>query len=413
MSLKGIGMKNIAIDRNVVENRFVAQNRLSVEERPGSDILSQQSVPRRARLLLEDGTVFEGTSFGYEEAVSGEVVFGTGMVGYPEALTDASFAGQILTMTYPIVGNYGVPEPSLWESDKIHVAGLIVSHYIDTPSHAQSTMKLDTWLKLQKVPALEIKDTRLLTQHIRRHGTMLGKIVFDADIPFYNPDGDNLVAKVSTKQVTKNGTGDLTIVLIDCGAKRNIEHCLVARNVCVVTVPWDWDLFAPENEFTFDGILISNGPGNPKMAGKTIETIKTALARNIPTMGICLGHQLLALAAGGDTYKLKFGHRSQNQPCLLQGTKRCFITTQNHGFAVEKLPPDFVPWFVNANDDSNEGMRHTSKPFFSVQFHPEATPGPMDTEWLFDHFLSACRQHSAGSLPDVPNSKDFLERVRC
>lgn len=426
-------MKNIAIDRNVVvENRFVAQNRLSVEERPGSDILSQQSVPRRARLLLEDSTVFEGTSFGYEEAVSGEVVFGTGMVGYPEALTDASFAGQILTMTYPIVGNYGVPEPSLWESDKIHVAGLIVSHYIDTPSHAQSTMKLDTWLKLQKVPALEIKDTRLLTQHIRRHGTMLGKIVFDADIPFYNPDGDNLVAKVSTKQVAKNGTGDLTIALIDCGAKRNIEHCLVARNVCVVTVPWDWDLFAPENEITFDGILISNGPGNPKMAGKTIETIKTALARNIPTMGICLGHQLLALAAGGDTYKLKFGHRSQNQPCLLmppanvavasskaqagskegllQGTKRCFITTQNHGFAVEKLPPDFVPWFVNANDDSNEGMRHTSKPFFSVQFHPEATPGPMDTEWLFDHFLAACRQLDSGATArDCP----YSERVRC
>jgi len=409
--LKGIDMKNVAIDRDIlIKNRY--EDYSEQHSLPGDGSLLRE-MPRKATLVLEDGTTFAGISFGYEAAVSGEVVFSTGMVGYPEALTDASFAGQILTMTYPIIGNYGVPEPSLWESDKIQVAGLIVSDYIDTPSHVQSTMKLDTWLKLQKIPALEIKDTRFLTQHIRKHGTMLGKILFDSDIPFYNPDSDNLVAKVSTKQVTKKGAGDVTIALIDCGAKRNIEHCLIARNVRVVTVPWDWDLFAPEHDFAFDGILVSNGPGNPKMAQKTIETIRTALARNIPTMGICLGHQLLALAAGGDTYKLKFGHRSQNQPCLLmppanaptmnrgatagskegllQGTKRCFITTQNHGFAVEKLPPDFEPWFVNANDGSNEGMRHSSKPFFSVQFHPEATPGPMDTEWLFDHFLDACR----------------------
>src|SRR5581483_7730188 len=388
-------MKNVAIDNNILvekrlENHAVRHSLPAEAYADGGDLLLKET-SRKATLVLEDGTAFAGTSFGYEEAVSGEVVFSTGMVGYPEALTDASFAGQILTMTYPIIGNYGVPEPSLWESNKIQVAALIVSDYIDTPSHAQSTMKLDTWLKLQKIPALEIKDTRFLTQHIRKHGTMLGKIIFDSDIPFYNPDDDNLVAKVSTRQVTKRGDGDLTIALIDCGAKRNIEHCLTARNVSVVTVPWDWDLFAPEQSFAFDGILISNGPGNPKMVQKTIETIKTALARDIPMMGICLGHQLLALAAGGDTYKLKFGHRSQNQPCLLQGTKRCFITTQNHGFAVEKLPPDFEPWFINANDGSNEGMRHSSKPFFSVQFHPEATPGPMDTEWLFDHFLDACR----------------------
>jgi carbamoyl-phosphate synthase small subunit len=354
---------------------------------------SERSVQRkRGMLVLEDGTQFEGVSFGYEGAAAGEVVFSTGMVGYPEALTDASFEGQILVMTYPILGNYGVPEQSWWESDRIHVAGLIVCNYVNTPSHAQSSMKLGTWLRQERVPALEIADTRLLTQHIRTCGTMLGKIVFDCDIPLYDPDGDNLVAQVSAKEVQREGTGDTTIVLLDCGAKRNIVRSLLARNVQVITVPWDYDLFGSENSFDFDGILVSNGPGNPKMADKTIETVRRALERKVPTMGICLGHQLLALAAGGDTYKMKFGHRSQNQPCLLHGTKRCYITTQNHGFAVGELPPGFVPWFVNANDGSNEGMQHREHPFFSVQFHPEACPGPADTEWIFDYFLERVRQ---------------------
>ncbi len=346
----------------------------------------------QGRLVLEDGTTFEGMSFGYEGAVSGEVVFCTGMVGYPESLTDASFAGQILTMTYPLIGNYGVPEAVLWESDAIQVAGLVVSQYIDTPSHAQSTMTLASWLQQQRVPALEIKDTRLLTRHIRTRGTMAGKILFDTDIPFQNPDVENLVARVSTKRIAYEGDGDITIVLLDCGAKRTIAHALAARNVRVITVPWDYDLFAAD--IKYDGILISNGPGNPKMAQKTIATVREALTRRIPMLGICLGHQLLALAAGGDTYKLKYGHRSQNQPSLLQGTKRCYITTQNHGFAVGTLPPDFEPWFVNANDGSNEGMRHRSLPFLSVQFHPEAAPGPTDTEWIFDDFL----QHVKANL---------------
>lgn len=342
-------------------------------------------------LILEDGTRFEGMSFGYEDARAGEVVFCTGMVGYPEALTDASFAGQILAMTYPIMGNYGVPDASMWEDDRIHVAGLLVSHYVNTPSHAQSIMTLEDWLKREKIPALEIKDTRLLTQHLRKYGSMLGKIIFDHDTDFIDPNQLHLVEEVSVKEVQIAGNGDTTIALIDCGAKRNIVRSLLARNIRVVTVPWDYDLFSPDCTFDFDGILISNGPGNPKLAGKTIQTISTALERKIPTMGICMGHQLLALAAGGDTYKLKFGHRSQNQPCLMSGTKRCYITTQNHGFAVGKLPSDFEPWFINANDGSNEGMRHTQLPFFSVQFHPEAAPGPMDTEWLFDYFLEKVR----------------------
>jgi carbamoyl-phosphate synthase small subunit len=366
-----------------------------IEARLENQETVQQEHPTTGTLLLEDGTQFEGRSFGCTKAIAGEVVFSTGMVGYPEAFTDASFAGQILISTYPLIGNYGVPSPSFWESDRIHIAGLIVSNYIDTPFHAQSTMNLGAWLQQEEIPALEIKDTRLLTQHIRKHGTMLGKILFDSnedeDMPFHDPNDDNLVAHVSKSSVQQQGEGDVTIALIDCGMKRNIVHSLLERNVRVITVPWDYDLFSPSCDFSFDALLISNGPGNPKMAKRTIQTIGQALEQRIPTLGICLGHQLLALAAGGDTYKLKFGHRSQNQPCLLHNSKRCYITTQNHGFAVGTLPPNFVPWFINANDGSNEGMQHIEYPFLSVQFHPEATPGPQDTEWIFDHFLEKVR----------------------
>lgn len=338
-------------------------------------------------LVLADGTRFEGTSFGAPEGIAGEVVFCTGMVGYPEAMTDASFSGQLLVMTYPLIGNYGVPEQSLWEDERIRISGLIVSNYIDTPFHPQSVRTLGLWLQDEGIPALEIKDTRRLTQHIRKHGTMLGKIVFDDDLPFYDPDAENLVAQVSTQEVRIEGNGQKTIVMLDCGAKQNITRCMLKRDVTLITVPWDYDLFAPENKLQFDGLLISNGPGNPKLVPETVATIRKALEAGIPTLGICMGHQLLTLAAGGDTYKLPYGHRSQNQPCILEGTKRCYITTQNHSFAVGTIPADFEPWFTNANDGSNEGIRHTSKPFMSVQFHPEAAPGPTDSEWIFDYFL--------------------------
>jgi carbamoyl-phosphate synthase small subunit len=374
------------MQQHMLDRMFLVEEGLSEPSHP-----SAETRFRRGALVLEDGTVFEGTSFGYEASIAGEIVFCTGMVGYPEAMTDASYGGQILTMTYPLIGNYGVPQATQWEGEKIHIAGLIVSDYIDTPSHAQSTMDLGSWLWQQKVPALEIKDTRLLTRHIRTHGTMLGKIVLDEDLPFYDPNLDNLVTSVSNHQVERLGEGDLTIALIDCGTKRNIVRSLLKRNVRLISVPWDYDLFAPASTFDFDGIVISNGPGNPKTVQKTIQTIQAALQRSVPMLGICLGHQLLALAAGGDTYKMKFGHRSQNQPCLLQGNKRCFITTQNHGFAVGTLPPGFQPWFINGNDGTNEGMIHHERPFFSVQFHPEATPGPLDTEWIFDHFLDRVR----------------------
>lgn len=381
------------------------------------------------RLLLKDGAIFEGKNFGAQISTAGEVVFSTGMVGYPEALTDPSYKGQILIITYPIIGNYGVPDPSLWESDRIQVSGLIVSNYIDTPSHFQSRRTLAQWFKDENLPLLEIKDTRALAQKIREHGTMLGKIIINKDIPFYDPNQDNLVASVSTKKIqyltpsikeslgvagwsartprewpnglSRGGRSVNTILLIDCGAKTNITRCFLKRGVNIIHAPWDFDPFSPE--FTkkiihspfnfdapaaaFDAVFISNGPGDPKMAAKTIATIKKTLENKIPTLGICLGNQLLALAAGGDTYKLKFGHRSQNQPCILKGSSRCYITTQNHGYAIGEIPNGFKPWFVNANDNTIEGIIHEKHPFMAVQFHPEANPGPKDTEWIFDYFL--------------------------
>lgn len=336
-------------------------------------------------VLINNKIVLEGKPFGYQHSIAGEVVFATGMTGYPQAFTDPSFAGQILVLTYPLIGNYGVPSAKLWESSKMQISGLIVSDYINTPSHYESVMSLSSWMQKQKVPGLVIKDTRLLAQYLRDNGSTLGKIIIDKDVPFYDPNKVNLVAQVSPKEIKTEGKGPKTIVLIDCGAKNRIAQNFVKRGIKVITVPWDYDVF--NSKLKFDALFISNGPGDPKMADKTIETVKTSLANKIPTLGICLGNQILALAAGGDTYKLKFGHRSQNQPCLLEGTTRCYITTQNHGFAVGRIPDGFKPWFVNANDKSNEGIIHESLPFMSVQFHPESTPGPLDTDWIFDYFV--------------------------
>jgi carbamoyl-phosphate synthase small subunit len=339
----------------------------------------------QAKLILQDGTTFEGQNFGAPLSHSGEVVFTTGMTGYPQAFTDPSFGGQILVMTYPLIGNYGVPDKALWESERLQINGLVVSDYIDTPSHFQSKQTLSEWLRKNKIPGIVIKDTRKLAQHLRDKGVQLGKIKVDKDVKQYDPNAENIVARVSTKKLWEDGEGKRTVVLIDCGAKRNIQRCFVNRGVKTITVPWDYDPF--EAGLKFDALFISNGPGDPKMVDKTIKTIQKSLDAKLPTLGICLGNQLLALAAGGDTYKLKFGHRSQNQPCLQTKTDRCYITTQNHGFAVGDVPKDFSPWFVNANDKSIEGIIHDRLPFMSVQFHPEATPGPMDTEWIFDYFL--------------------------
>lgn len=346
-----------------------------------------------AQLLLEDGSIFHGYSFGFPKAVSGEVVFNTGMVGYPESLTDPSYKGQILVLTYPLIGNYGVPKATAidglltpFESDKIQIDGLVVSEYSFDYSHWDSVKSLSDWLKEHQVPALYGIDTRMLTKRLREQGTMLGKILFSGeDLSFYDPNKNNLVSKVSIQEPIVYRKGKTKVVVIDCGCKNNIIRSLLDRDITVMRVPWNYDFLAED----FAGVVISNGPGDPKLCDETIQNVKKAIERGIPILGICLGNQILALAAGGDTYKLKFGHRSQNQPCVEIGTKKCYITSQNHGYAVDTrtLPEGWEPWFINANDGTNEGVRHRSRPFLSVQFHPEATPGPVDTGFLFDQFL--------------------------
>lgn len=348
----------------------------------------------RASLVLEDGSVYPGTSFGAGRSTAGEVVFNTGMVGYPETLTDPSYKGQILVATYPLIGNYGVPprrEQSelihSFEAERIQVQGLIVADYSEHFHHWDAAQSLGEWFSSQGIPALSGIDTRSLTQKLRVKGTMLGKIICDhADVPFYDPNRENLVAQVSVDQPRQYGDGGPRVVVIDCGCKANIIHSLVRRGVSVLRVPWDYDFL----EEKFAGLLISNGPGDPKMYEQTAELVRRTIARDIPVFGICLGHQLLARAIGADTYKLKYGHRSQNQPVREVGTNRCLVTSQNHGFAVDHatLPGDWQPWFVNLNDETSEGIRHRSGRFRSVQFHPEANPGPVDAAYLFDEFVA-------------------------
>lgn len=350
---------------------------------------------RKAKLILEDGTEFIGKSFGSEKSVAGEVVFYTAMTGYPESLTDPSYTGQILVSTYPMIGNYGVPQDSLdngihqfFESHKMHITGLIISDYSFEFSHWNAQKSLSDWMKEYNVPGLFDIDTRALTKILREKGSLLGKIEFDDQpIDFYDPNKENLVAKAGCKDLETYGNGNYRVVLIDCGVKNNIIRCLIDRGATVIRVPWDYD-FSNED---FDGVFISNGPGDPAMCDETVKNLKKVLSSNKPIMGICLGNQLLARAAGAETYKLKYGHRSHNQPVLLTGTNRCFITSQNHGFAVstETLSEEWEPMFTNANDNTNEGIRHKTKPFFSTQFHPEASSGPTDTEFLFDDFIKS------------------------
>ena len=350
---------------------------------------------KNARLILEDGTQFTGYSFGAERAVSGEVVFNTAMTGYPESLTDPSYSGQILVSTYPLIGNYGVPrfdkEEGMYkflESDRIHILGLVISDYSFEYSHWNASKSLSQWLKENQVPAIWGVDTRQLTKIIRERGVMLGKIVVEGtDEPktFDDPNQRNLVAEVSTREVVTYGNGRHRIVLVDCGCKYNIIRCLCRRDATVIRVPWDYDF----TQIDYDGVMLSNGPGDPQQCEATIANIRKAIAIGKPIFGICLGNQLLSIAAGASTFKLKYGHRSHNQPALMVGTDRAVITSQNHGFAVDpaQLDEGWEPYFVNLNDGTSEGVRHKSKPFFSVQFHPEASGGPVDTEFLFDDFI--------------------------
>ena len=355
---------------------------------------------RNVTLILDDGTRFHGQSFGYESPVAGEVVFNTAMSGYPESLTDPSYAGQLMTLTYPLVGNYGVPPftndadglANFMESDRIHASAIIVSDYSTEYSHWNACESLADWLKREHVPGITGIDTRELTKLLREHGGMMGKIVFDDEpdnVPTAQYEGVNYVARVSCKEIVRynEGKGLKKVVLVDCGVKNNIIRCLLRRGVEVVRVPWDYNF----NELEFDGLFLANGPGDPNTAAKTVEHIRQFLANpNVrPCMGICMGNQLLSKAAGASIYKLKYGHRSHNQPVQLCGTNKCYVTSQNHGYAVDSatLPKDWTPLFINMNDGSNEGIRHNSNPWFSAQFHPEACSGPLDTDFLFDDFI--------------------------
>lgn len=356
---------------------------------------------KTARLCLEDGTQFEGFSFGADVSARGEVVFNTAMTGYPESLTDPSYAGQILVLTFPLVGNYGVPSdtqlgigglPEFFESEKIHIKALVVSDYSFEYSHFRAIKSLHDWLAEHNIPGIYGVDTRAITKIIRERGVMLGGVVMESDnreMKFENPNARNLVAEVSCREVQTYGDGEHRVVLVDCGCKYNIIRCLLRRGATVIRVPWDYDF----TTLDYDGVMLSNGPGDPALCGPTIENIKKGFTVGKPIFGICLGNQLTAIAAGASTYKLKYGHRSHNQPALMCGTNRAYITSQNHGFAVDpaNLGVEWEPYFVNLNDETIEGIRHVSKPFFTVQFHPEATSGPVDTEFLFDQFIDAIK----------------------
>jgi len=352
----------------------------------------------KATLVLEDGSEFQGLEFGYPASVSGEVVFNTAMTGYPESLSDPSYKGQILVLTYPLIGNYGVPGETFvegilknFESEKVQISGLVISDYSFEFSHWNARTSLSEWLISQKIPAIYGVDTRMITKILREKGCMLGAIESQEEKPaFYDPNQENLVALVSTPEKKIYGKGEYRICLIDCGVKNNIIRSLVERDATVILVPWDHDISKED----YDGLFISNGPGDPKQCVTTIENLRKAFSKEIPIFGICLGNQLMGLAAGADTYKLKYGHRSHNQPVLKVGTNKAYITSQNHGFAInnDTLPEDWEPLFINLNDGTNEGMRHKSKAFFSTQFHPEAMGGPSDTLFLFDDFMQMVRQ---------------------
>ncbi len=361
---------------------------------------------KKVTLVLSDGTKFHGKSFGYDAPVAGEVVFNTAMMGYPESLTDPSYAGQLMTLTFPLVGNYGVPPftfeenglPTFMESDKIYASAIIVNDYSEQYSHWNAVESLADWLKREKVPGITGIDTRELTKVLREHGVMMGKILFDDEpdnIPEANYEGVNFVDQVSCKEIIRYNEGaGKKVVLVDCGVKANIIRCLINRGVEVIRVPWNYDY----TDMDFDGLFLANGPGDPDMCVDAVNNIKRFIetedrkeeAMIRPIMGICMGNQLLSKAAGATIYKLKYGHRSHNQPVRMVDTNTCFITSQNHGYAVDSttLSQDWEPLFVNMNDGSNEGIRHKHHPWFSAQFHPEACSGPVDTEFLFDKFVA-------------------------
>jgi carbamoyl-phosphate synthase small subunit len=362
----------------------------------------------QAILLLQDGTLIRGRGFGFPCRVVGEVVFNTGMVGYTESLTDPSYKGQILCLTYPLVGNYGVPSydsldefglPRYFESDKIQTAGLIIHELCRRPSHWSSVKNIHEWLYSEGIPGIWDVDTRSLTKTIRTHGVMMGALEVSqgtVEIESLKRELDcsrsyneiNFVDQVSIESIKEYARSGPRVVLVDCGVKNGILRCLLQRNLSVVRVPYD----IPAKDilsYLPTGIVLSNGPGDPKLCRSTIKVASELINEDIPFLGICLGNQILALAEGGDTFKLMYGHRGHNKPCVDLTTGKSYVTSQNHGFAVA---PDALketglkPWFINADDKTIEGVKHLKKPCMAVQFHPEAFPGPYDTGFVFDVF---------------------------
>jgi carbamoyl-phosphate synthase small subunit len=355
------------------------------------------------KLFLADGQEFAGNSFGSETEATGEVVFTTGMTGYLEVLTDPSYFGQIVVFTFPLIGNYGVPNPKnfknhkhapkvdkVFESPKIWVRGVIIAEESLKYSHADSVKNFQSWLKEQNIPAISGVDTRQLTQILREHGTILGKLGKSADKKYIDELDGRFVPFVSPQIMEimepENST-EKTIAFVDCGAKNGIFRHFLNRGIRIIRVPFNQNPF--ELNEKFDGIFLSNGPGDPDTMTETIEIAREAIHRKIPTFGICLGCQMLGLASGGKTKKMKYGHRGVNQPVRDKQSGRCLITTQNHGFMVDEksLAKDWEVWFENLNDGTVEGIRHKTLPIFATQFHPEACAGPEDAEYLFDIFI--------------------------
>lgn len=354
----------------------------------------KRATRKRGSLILSDGSKYDGLLFGAQESTTGEVVFNTGMTGYTESLSDPSYEGQILVATYPLQGNYGLPPrdekgglSSFYESKKLHPTAFIVQDYSEGYSHWNAVESLEEGMKRAGMVGLMGIDTRALTQKLRSSGSMLGKIIpaNGEDPGFLRYDEVNLVDKVSTKEVIEYKGGKKRVVLVDCGCKENIIRHLLQRDLSVIQVPWDYDF----TKLEYDGLFISNGPGNPNLCEATVEHVRASIAAEIPTTGICMGNQIMALAIGAPVEKMKYGHRSHNQPVLMEGTNKCFITSQNHGFAVNdsQLPDGWRTYFSNLNDHTNEGLIHESGKFFSVQFHPEACGGPTDTTFIFDDFV--------------------------
>lgn len=350
----------------------------------------------KAIIALQDGTQYKGYHFGATLSSSGEIVFNTAMTGYTESLTDPSYKGQLLVFTFPLIGNYGIPEEdktmkAFYESERIYINGLIVSDYSHEPHHWNMVYNLSYWLKKNNIPGVSGIDTRDLTEKLRYKGSMLGKIVFYKDIPFYNYNKENLASQVCIKKKTIYGNGKYRVLLVDFGVKYKILRSLLERGCTVVRVPWNYDFRLVK----YDGLLLSNGPGDPKIYQVPITYLRDVLKKEAPIFGICLGHQLLGLAGGADTFKEIYGHRGHNQPVIIEGTVHACITSQNHSFVIEdkSLPKEWMVFFRNLNDSSCEGLIHKVKDFFSVQFHPEGSGGPIDTVFLFTWFIQRIHQY--------------------